>query len=404
MTSFTIHDTPRTHGGCPVDHTALAWQKTVRASDNGPAISRDANGVWHVRGYEEAKAVLRSAHTKQAGFKAEVIERTPNNMTPPILYQEGKAHHEQRKQTARYFTPKTISDNYHRLMETLSEQIVAQLQRTRRADLSDLSMALAVAVAGQVVGITDSIVPGLDRRLDAFFANDLLPHGWSPRAIVSLIKSQARILAFYWLDVKPAINARRKQPREDVISHLLSRGATDAEILTECMTYAAVGMVTTREFICVAAWHLLEHPELRQQFLTGDDEERYQLLHEILRVEPVVGHLQRRATADLTIESNGALIDVHIAEANADTALVGDAPHAICPGRHLSDERAGAPVLSFGDGHHRCPGAYIAIQESDVFLRRLLAVDGLRLEQPPTVTWNDLVTGYELRDFVVGVD
>jgi cytochrome P450 len=139
-------------------------------------------------------------------------------------------------------------------------------------------------------------------------------------------------------------------------------------------------MVTTREFICVAAWHLLDHPELRQHFLASDDEERYQLLHEMLRVEPVVGHLFRRATNDLIIESNGApviipngaLIDVHIYAANADPELVGEMPHAICPQRTLSDERAGAPVLSFGDGHHRCPGAYIAIQESDIFLRRLL--------------------------------
>jgi cytochrome P450 len=101
---------------------------------------------------------------------------------------------------------------------------------------------------------------------------------------------------------------------------------------------------------------------------------------------------------------NGALIDLHIRAANADEELVGEQPHAVCPQRMLSDERAGAAVLSFGDGHHRCPGAYIAIAESDIFLRRLLAAEGLRMEQPPTLTWNDLVTGYELRNFVVAVD
>ena len=398
---------------CPVNHTALSQQKTVRPTEsNGSAISRDAEGVWHVRGYNEAKSVLRSPNTKQAGFKAELMDRMPSNMTPPILYQEGTPHHEQRKQTARYFTPRTVSDKYHELMHTLSDQIVAQLQHTKRADLSDLSMMLAVRVAGQVVGLTDSLVPGLNRRLDAFFADDLEPRGWNPRSLVSLVRNQARIAAFYWLDVKPAINARRKQGREDVISHLLARGATDAEILTECLTYAAAGMVTTREFICVAAWHMLQHADLRQHFLAGNDAERYQLLHEILRVEPVVGHLYRRATDDLIIHSNGApviipngaLIDLHIYAANADEELVGEQPHAVCPARTLSDERAGAPVLSFGDGHHRCPGAYIAIAESDIFLRRLLSVNGLRMERPPTLTWNDLVTGYELRDFVVAVD
>ncbi len=412
MTSIAVPPVPSTRGECPIDHSALSQQKTARTAEgNGSAISRDGQGVWHVRGYEEAKAVLRSAHTKQAGFKAELMDRMPGNMTPPILYQEGISHHEQRKQTARYFTPRTVSDKYHQLMEELSLAIVAQLQHTKRADLSDLSMLLAVRVAGQVVGLTDSLVPGLNRRLDAFFTDDLLPRGWNPRALISMVRNQARIAAFFWLDVKPAINTRKKQPREDVISHLLGRGATNAEILTECMTYAAAGMVTTREFICVAAWHMLEHPPLRQQFLAGSEEERYQLLHEILRVEPVVGHLYRRATDDVIIHSNGApviipngaLIDVHIYAANADEELVGEQPGAVCPARTLSDERAGAPVLSFGDGHHRCPGTYIAIQESDIFLRRLLTVDGLHMERPPTLTWNDLVTGYELRNFVIAV-
>lgn len=60
--------------------------------------------------------------------------------------------------------------------------------------------------------------------------------------------------------------------------------------------------------------------------------------------------------------------------------------------------------MSFGDGHHRCPGAYVAIQETDVFLRRLLALEGLRIERKPSVSWNDLVAGYELRGFTVAVD
>jgi cytochrome P450 len=41
-----------------------------------------------------------------------------------------------------------------------------------------------------------------------------------------------------------------------VVSQLLSLGFRDLEILTECLTYAAAGMVTTRELIGVAGWHL----------------------------------------------------------------------------------------------------------------------------------------------------
>ena len=60
--------------------------------------------------------------------------------------------------------------------------------------------------------------------------------------------------------------------------------------------------------------------------------------------------------------------------------------------------------MSFGDGHHRCPGSYIAIQETDILLRRLLALDGLRIERLPDLSWNDLVTGYELRKFIIAIN
>ncbi len=196
-----------------------------------------------------------------------------------------------------------------------------------------------------------------------------------------------------------------------MISHLLAQGYQDGEILTECITYAAAGMATTREFISVATWHFLEQPELRARYLSGDEEERHQLLQEMLRVEPVVGHLYLRTVADVLVGSEGAevtipagdLIDIHVYAVNADEQVVGEEPLAICPDRELRVEHATPPVMSFGDGHHRCPGAFIAIQEADIFLQRLLAIDTLRIERTPTMTWSDLTKSYELRDFWIAV-
>lgn len=403
----------RPHGaGCPVDHTKLARQKTAQVVEPAdPALVRDADGTWHVRGYRETRAILRGSGTRQAGFKAELIEQIPGRMNMPVLYQEGKVHHEQRRQTARFFTPKATSSNYRLLMENLADQMIARLQRTGRADLSKLSMTLAVRVAGKVVGLTNSIIPGLDKRLDTFFAEDIAKPGLNPRAIIGMLRNQYAVALFYGLDVRPAIRARRRQPQEDVISHLIAQGYSDAEILTECVTYAAAGMATTREFISVAAWHFLERPELRARYLAAGEEERHAMLQEILRVEPVVGHLFRRTVEDVVVETDGRevtipageLVDIHIYAVNADQQIVGEEPLAICPARELSVDNVSPAVVSFGDGHHRCPGAYIAIQESDIFLQRLLVIDTLRMEHPPKLEWSDLTKGYELRDFAVAV-
>ncbi len=178
------------------------------------------------------------------------------------------------------------------------------------------------------------------------------------------------------------------------------------------MTYAAAGMATTREFISVAAWHLLEQPALRARFMGGTEAERHAILHELLRLEPVVSHLYRRTTADLEIESNdttitipaGELVDLHIYAANTDSSVVAQDRLLICPGRSINADRAGPALMSFGDGHHRCPGAPIAIQETDIFLQRLLALDTLRIERKPSVSWEDLTAAYEIRDFIIAVD
>ena len=408
-----VKDTPAAGApACPVDHSRFyGYQKTTRVVEPPDRpIEQDEDGVWHVRDFELARAVLRSTDVKQAGFKAEIIEKIPSMMTnPPILYMEGKDHLEQRKQTARYFTPATTSKNYRTFMTDLADRLVDDVRRQRSADLSKVTMTLAVNVAARVVGLTDSRVPGMDRRLDAFFAEGTGEFRPTPRGIFEFLRGQTNVLGFLYLDVKPAIAARKRQPQDDVISHLVGLGRNDREILTECITYGAAGMVTTREFICVAAWHMLDHPDLRARYLVAGEEERYAILHEILRLEPVAGHLFRRALADLELHHDGEtltipagdLIDVHITGANVDAGVTGDRPLQVCPGRELHGDRVPEMVLSFGDGHHRCPGAYVAIQESDIFLQRLLAIEGLRIVSGPELSFSDLTGGYELRKFMV---
>ncbi len=402
-------DTPAARG-CPFPHGAASQRRTAQEPVTPqPAVVRDADGVWHVHSFTAARTVLRSSETRQAGFRAEVVDRVGFKMRPPILFMEGTEHHQQRKQTARFFTPKRVSDAYRTLMEDLSDRVIAYMRTKQEVDLSFLSRKLAVRVAGEVVGLTRSIIPGMDRRLEALFGSDEAHSTRTIRGIVSLLRSQYAVMSFYYLDVLPSIRARRKAPREDVISHLLASGYTDLEIMTECITYGAAGMATTREFISVATWHMLDQPELREYYLQATEEERQQVLEELLRLEPVVGHLYRRATGDIRLDDGtvipaGDLVNVHIYNVNADEQVTGDLPNAICPGREMRQPKAGAALMSFGDGHHRCPGAYIALQETDIFLQRLLRVPGLKVVQKPTITWNPLITGYEIRDFMVRVE
>ncbi len=405
-------DEPAVPEGCPAHGSRTSDSRTrpdgVARVPDAPAVERRDDGSWVVRAYPLVRAVLRDADgTRQAGFGSERMVDT--GLRRPVLFQDGADHREQRTAIARYFTPRTIDRAYRELMEAAADELVAELRSMGRARVDDLSLRLAVRVASRVVGLTNSDPEGLARRLEPLLELEDTDHPRRLRRWGAFLASQVHLFHFYLRDVRPAIRARRREPRDDVISHLLEQGYSPLEILIECVTYGAAGMATTREFISVAAWQLLERPALRARYLVADADERHAILHEVLRLEPVVGHLYRRTTRPLELEHEGrrwtipagAKVALALAGANVDGAAVGEAPVCLRPDRELG---AGVQpgVVSFGDGAHRCPGAFLAIRESDAFLRRLLAED-LTVVRAPSIDWNGLIESYELRGFEVAV-
>ncbi|GAA4010085.1 cytochrome P450 [Deinococcus rubellus] len=406
-----------TEGTCPFhnsnghDPASPAIPPLTRRADQlsrtGAAIEVDERGVYRVHSFQAARAVLKDEGVRQAGFMSEMAAQMGGLKQPPVLFSEGETHHSMRRDTARYFTPTSVAE-YQPMIAALADDLIGELAAKGELDLDDLSLKLAVNVAAQVVGLTSSRLPGMEQRITAFVdgGGDSEPGAAQIRSRGAAFKQQANLALFFALDVKPAIQARKKERRDDLISHLLDKNYNDVEILTECLTYGTAGMVTTREFISAAAWHLLQNADLRNEYLHVTEKERHAILHEILRLEPVVSTLYRRAERDLTIDGvsvpQGSLMALNVQEANSDPQTVGERPLEVCPGRSLP-RGVQAPVLAFGDGHHRCPGAFLAIKESDLFLRRLLIWNDLRIVTPPSVHYNEVVKGYELRGFRVAL-
>lgn len=396
---------------CPVPHQT---RKTSRGDDQATPAVELIGATWHVRGHDQVREVLRSS-SAQAGFAAETVSNNRHQTHKPVLYAEGEEHRTQRRKIARYFAPATVDKRYRKLMQTRADAIIAQIARDGRVDLPKATMRYSVEVAAHVVGLTNSDMDGMSRRLSAFFkvtppvavATDQ-PTSRFER-LVTALRGTRMMGPMFWFnrrDVRPAIAARRENPGQDVISHLIESGYSDEEILMECITYGAAGMVTTREFISMATWHLLQDEVTRIDYLAADEPGRYRILDEILRLEPVVGHLYRRTREPLDLSDGtqipaGALVDLYIRAANADESAVGADPLALCPHREPSPG-VRAEAMAFGDGNHRCPGNAIAIQETDIFLTRLLALP-VRLASTPRIEWDELISGYGVRDLLLQV-
>jgi len=174
----------------------------------------------------------------------------------------------------------------------------------------------------------------------------------------------------------PALEERRREPRDDVLSHLLHAEhdgvrLTDFEVVSHVRLLYAVGATTTSDSMSSLFWTLLTHPELLER-ARHEPELRPRLVHELLRWEPPVALLPRVAPcggeiAGVTIPEGGILLAA-IASANRDETVFDD------PDRFDPDREQGE-LLTFGFGSKFCPGSHLARRQLlaalDVVLDRL---------------------------------
>jgi cytochrome P450 len=351
-----------------------------------------------VHDFKAAREILRSAKVRQAGAGSELLDISRTDEVG-IFYLDGEVHRRKRSVIAKYFTLRAIETRYRDIMERTTDRLLAGLRAEGRGSLDKIGFLLAVAVAAEVIGLDHSDLAGLARRIE-----DTL--GSPDQKLPVKPMGHPAIRTFFEADVRPAIEARRASRGEDVISRLLDEGWSDQAILTEVIAYSIAGMLTTREFIAMTAWYLFEHPELLARFRAGERDAQFAILDEVLRLEPIVGVIVRRTVEDIDTPvcghvPTGTTVAINIRSANTDEAATGPCPYGIDPDREAAD---GNGFMSFGDGAHRCPGAQLSYHEARIFLERLFALPGIRLESPPRLAWYRPTQSYELHDAVIVCD
>jgi len=371
-------------------------------------VERASKKTLTVTQFSTARRILAHDGFQQAGFMAGLAHRFSRRSRLPVLFQHGEAHRKQRAAIAQFFTPTTINNRYRKLIIEQSERLVAEIrEKPRQLDL--LALELAVIITAELVGLTQSSRTGLTKRLSRFFemkqGTGRFPH---LGMIVGTLEAAVAMVSFYFRDLRPAIRVRKAERRSDVISHLLDQNYTAREILTESITYGAAGIATTRELIMIVAWHMFENTELRARFLKEDGAGRTAIIEEILRLEPVVGTLYRFTDKTITLEDEkdpiivpgGTLIAIDVRAVNADETVAGKCPFHISFSRPKQKNLTGS-IISFGDGQHRCPGANLALEETVIFIEKLLGLPGVKIDRAPNIAWNPVVQSYELRKATV---
>jgi cytochrome P450 len=289
------------------------------------------------------------------------------------------------------FTPRVIQRLREPILELtklLVDDAVARAEGGTIDVVRDLAAPLPVIVIGDLLGL-----PRDDRHKLKDWSDALAAFLGAGRPTLDVAERASRGILEMEAYFREALAARRRAPREDLLSMLVAAeegGAflAEQELLSTCAMLLFGGHETTTNLIANGLHALLAHPsELAR--LRDSPDAIPNAIEEILRFESPVQRMGRVAKTDLEIGG------VHVPAASRVYLFMGaahrDSDEFPDPDR-LDVTRKDVRHLAFGLGAHYCVGAALGRMEAHAafaeLLRRFPRVQPA-YEQP---AWHDNVT------------
>lgn len=358
---------------------------------------------WLVPRHADVSALLRDrrlGRTYQHRFTHEDFGRTapPPEQEPfhvlndhGMLDLEPPDHTRIRRLVSKAFTPRTV-ERLKPYVEGLAGELVGRLVEAGGGDLlTDVAEPLPVAVIAEMLGIPES-----DRApLRPWSADICGMYELNPSEEVAARAVRASVEFTEYLRV--LIEARRKEPADDLISGLIAAHdagdrLTEQEMISTCVLLLNAGHEATVNSTVTGWWNLFRHPAQLAD-LRADHTLIPSAVEELLRYDTPLQLFERWVLDDIEIDGTtvprGAEIAMLFGSANRD-AEVFASPDT------LDLSRAENPHISFSAGIHYCIGAPLARIELAASMSALLTrAPGLRLTEEPVRKPGFVIRGLE---------
>ncbi|WP_406373451.1 cytochrome P450 [Streptomyces sp. NBC_00647] len=358
---------------------------------------------WLVPHHADVSALLRDrrlGRTYQHRFTHEDFGRTapPPEQEPfhvlndhGMLDLEPPDHTRIRRLVSKAFTPRTV-ERLKPYVEGLAGELVDRLVEAGGGDLlTDVAEPLPVSVIAEMLGIPES-----DRApLRPWSADICGMYELNPSEEVAGKAVRASVEFTEYL--RGLIEARRKEPADDLISGLIAAHdegdrLTEQEMISTCVLLLNAGHEATVNSTVTGWWTLFRHPG-QLAALRADHSLIPTAVEELMRYDTPLQLFERWVLDDIEIDGTtvprGAEIAMLFGSANRD-AEVFAAPET------LDLSRAENPHISFSAGIHYCIGAPLARLELAASMSALLTrAPALRLAEEPVRKPNFVIRGLE---------
>lgn len=330
-------------------------------------------GYWVVTSHELTKRVLRDPTV----FSSQKTEQMTGGVTIPTVIgpklipaEVDPPYH---RTLRRILTPKFHRSAVERIRPSLEAFIVGVIDRVIEKGEFDIVHDIADQIpAGSMVvylGFPEAERVPFIRSVQA--ALDVMPYASDPEFVGSQ-RMQDGLAAFGHAVgvINSLIAARRVEPRDDVVSHLVAPefGLTDEEVLWVTFTLLVGGAENPAAMIGNSLLHLAGDAELRAR-LAADHELIPAACEELLRQTSSAVSLARNVLSDVEVGGvtlrAGDRVLLWLPAANRD-------PSAFEQPQQVDIDRPSCPHVAFGDGPHVCIGAPLFRVWFQILLREVL--------------------------------
>jgi cytochrome P450 len=360
---------------------------------------------WVLSRYEDVDTVLRDhkrfssdARNRRSARRRQRQSVVASPSEPPsMLFSDPPDHTRLRALVNKAFIPQAIEALKSRI-RAIAEELLDQVQDPAGFDVIEtIAYPLPVIVMAELLG-----VPTRDRAQFKVWSDQrarLLEPTITASEIQVAIQA-GREFDAYFMDV---INARRKEPRDDLISTLVAveeagDKLTQGELLVMLRLLLIAGNETTTNLIGNGLLALLRHPD-QLQALRDDPGRMPAAVEELVRYDGPVQVDGRTAMEDMEIKGR------HIQKGQSIVVLIGSANHDPDVFRNperLDITRKEASHIAFGRGIHHCLGAPLARLEGRIAFEAIIerfADIRLLTDHPP---FKDNIVLRSLRSLPVG--
>ncbi|MBA0052708.1 cytochrome P450 [Streptomyces sp. AJS327] len=367
-----------------------------RLRDHDPVHWDTKLNGWIISRYEDVYGALRDPGRFSSVRLAQMIDgRVPEEAKPiaePFItvasqwsWMNDPPHHTKlRRLMNRAFTPRSVSGMEEHIAETVETLLAPHLESDRLDLVPTLGYPLPAYVLADYYGIPRADADRLKGWSDAMkvFVGGSPDLGATAAPAAAAIDEMMR----YFTE---AVNERRKEPRDDLISRLVhaeDRGdlLSQDEVVAQVVLVLAAAFVTTMDMIGNGTLALLSNRDQWER-LAADPALLDTAIDELLRYDGPVQLTHRRVTEDIELHgtriSEGDIVYLIRGAANRDPDQFPD------PDR-LDVGREGVEHVAFGAGIHYCLGAALARLEGRLLIGALLRYfPGMRLDEERPHEW-----------------